>query len=164
MTTLAVTFYDVVLWLHVSAVVVGFGSTFAYAVIMAVSAKTNPRSVPAVIAGVAANDRTLVSIGSIIVLLTGLYLAADRWDFSEFFIGWGIVAVLILIGMTHAVFLPSDRKGAELAERDIAAAGDGEVEFSDEFNRETTRIARMGTLAGVIVILTVYVMVAKPFL
>ena len=77
MTTLAVTFYDVVLWLHISAVVVGFGSTFAYAVIMAVSAKTNPRSVPAVIAAVAANDRTLVSIGSILVLLTGLYLAAD---------------------------------------------------------------------------------------
>ena len=164
MTTLAVTFYDVVLWLHVSAVVVGFGSTFAYAVIMSVSAKTNPRSVPAVIAAVAANDRTLVSIGSIIVLLTGLYLAADRWEFSEVFIGWGIVAVLILIGMTHAVFLPSDRKASQLAERDIAAAGDKEVEFSEEFNRETKKVARMGTLAGLIVVLTVYVMVAKPFL
>jgi hypothetical protein len=164
MTTLAVTFYDVVVWLHVSAVVVGFGSTFAYAVIMAVSAKRNPRSVPAVISGVGANDRTLVTIGGLLVLLTGIYLAADRWDFSEFFIGWGIIAVLLLLGLTHSYFLPNERKAVDAAERDIERAGAGPVEFGEEFNRVNASLARMGTLAGLIVIVTVYVMVAKPFL
>jgi len=36
----AVVFYDVVLWLHIAAVVVGFGSTFAYALIPTHVAKT----------------------------------------------------------------------------------------------------------------------------
>ena len=161
---LAVTFYDVVLWLHISAVVVGFGSTFAYAVIMTVSAKTNPRSVPAVIAGVAANDRTLVTIGSILVLATGIYLAADRWEFSDFFIAWGIVAVLVLLGLTHGYFLPHSRKATAAAERDIERAGSGQVEFGEEFNRTSGNVARMGALAGLIVLLTIYVMTAKPFL
>ena len=164
MSTIAVTFYDVVVWLHVSAVVVGFGSTFAYAVIMAVSARREPRSVPAVTAAVAANDRTLVTIGSLIVLATGIYLAADRWDFDEFFIAWGIIAVLVLIGLLHGYFLPNERKATEAAERDIERAGAGEVEFGEEFNTANAGLARMGTVAGLIVILTVYVMVAKPFL
>ena len=37
MTTLAVTFYDVVVWLHVTAVVVGLGPTFAYGVYIAIA-------------------------------------------------------------------------------------------------------------------------------
>ena len=77
MNTLAVQFYDVVLWLHIAAVVVGFGSTFAYAVILAVAQKSDPRSLPGVLAGIAANDRTVVTIGAIIVLVTGLYLTID---------------------------------------------------------------------------------------
>ena len=35
MTTLAVQFYDVIVWLHVSAVVVAFGPTFAYGIYFA---------------------------------------------------------------------------------------------------------------------------------
>jgi hypothetical protein len=164
MTTLAVTFYDVVLWLHVSAVVVGFGSTFAYAVIIAVAGKTSPRSMPGVLAGVAANDRTVVTVGAVLVLATGIYLAADRWNFGEFFIAWGIVAVLILFGLLHGYFVPNERRGSEAAERDVERAGAGEVEFGPEFNDVNAKLARMGTAAGILVVLTVYVMVAKPFL
>ena len=164
MTTLAVTFYDVVVWLHVSAVVVGFGSTFAYAVILAVAGKTSPRSMPGVLAGISANDRTVVTFGALIVLATGIYLAADRWNFGEFFIAWGIIAVLVLFGLNYAYFLPSERRAREAAERDIERAGGGEVEFGPEFEKANGGLAKMGTLAGVLVILTVYVMVAKPFI
>jgi hypothetical protein len=164
MTTLAVTFYDVVLWLHISAVVVGFGGTFAYGVILATAARTSPRSMPGVIAGISANDRSLVTIGGVLVLVTGIYLAADRWDFSEFFIGWGILAVLVLLGLTHGYFLPNERRARDAAVRDIERAGSGQVEFGPEFNRANAGLARIGGLAGLIIIITVYVMTAKPFL
>lgn len=164
MTTLAVQFYDVVLWLHISAVVVGFGGTFAYGVIMAVSAKTDPRSAPGVIAGISANDRSLVTIGAVLVLITGIYLTADRWVFDEFFIAWGIIAVLLLLGITHGYFLANERKAREAAERDIERAGTGEVEFGPEFNDASGKLAKMGSFAGLVVVLTVYVMTAKPFL
>ena len=164
MTTLAVQFYDVVVWLHVSAVVVGFGSTFAYAVILATVGRDNPRAIPAVLRGISANDRTLATIGGTLVLLTGIYLAADRWDFSEFFIAWGIVAVLVLLGLTHGYFLRNEKRAIEHAERDIERAGDGPVEFGPEFEQASGGLAKVGTLAGLIVILTIYVMAAKPFL
>lgn len=159
----AVSFYDVVLWLHVSAVVVGFGGTFVYGVLLSVAGRSAPRSVPGILAGIQANDRSLVTIGGVLVLVTGVYLAADAWEFSEFFIGWGIVAVLVLLGLVHGFFLPNERRAQEAAERDIAASPTGDVEFGDDFNRASARLARMAPVAGLIVVLTIYVMVAKPF-
>ena len=164
MTTLAVTFYDVVLWLHISAVVVGFGSTFAYAVLLETAQRSSPRALPGMLASIRANDRTVVTIGAVIVLLSGLYLAADREQFDEFFVAWGIIAVLILIGLTHAFFLPNERRAKELAERDIEGAGPGEVELSAEYKAISGKLGKVGTLTGLIVILTVYVMTAQPFI
>ncbi len=82
----AVSFYEVVLWLHITAVVVGFGGTFAYGV----------------------------------------------------------------------------RRAQEAAERDIEASG-AEVQFGERFEALTVGLARMGAVAGLIIVLTIYVMVAKPF-
>lgn len=160
----AVSFYDVVLWLHVTAVVVGFGSTFAYGVLLAAAARSDARSLPGLLRAIRTNDRSLVTIGAALVLITGLYLAADQWEFSDFFIGWGIVAVLVLLGLVHGYFLPNERRAEEAAVRDIDAAGEREVEFGDDFQRANGRLSRMGVVAGLIVVLTVYVMVAKPFL
>lgn len=159
-----VTFYDVVKWFHISSVVVGFGGTFAYAVIIGVAARTSPRSMPGVFSGIAANDRTLVTIGGIGILLSGVYLLADRWEGSEFFIVWGIVAMIVLLGLIHSFFIPNEIKAKEAAERDIERAGDGEVEFGEEFNEANSKLAKMGPIAGLIIILTIYVMTTKPFL
>ena len=164
MTTTAVTFYDVVLWLHISAVIVGFGSTFAYGVLATFAAKDNPRSMPSVLAGIMANDRSLVTFGGLLVLVTGFYLVIDRWDFGEFFIGWGIIAVLFLLGITHGYLLPNERRAKAAAERDIERAGSGPVEFGEQFNKANGNFAKVGTVAGIVVVLTVYVMTAKPFL
>ena len=165
MPTAAVSFYDVIVWLHVSAVVVGFGSTFAYAIFLTVAARSEARSLPGLLRAMQANDRSLVTIGGVLVLVTGLYLATyPQWEFSAFFIAWGIVAVLVLLGLTHGYFVPNERRAAEAAERDIAAAGTGDVELGDDFQQANGRLARMGVVAGLIIVLTVYVMVAKPFL
>ena len=160
----AVSFYDVVLWLHVTAVVVGFGGTFAYGVLLTAVGRSNRCALPGLLGGMQANDRSLVTIGGLVVLLTGLYLAADRWDFGEVFIGWGILAVLVLLGLVHGYFIPNERRAQEAAERDIEASGVGDVELGDDFNRASARISRMGAVAGLIVVVTIYMMVAKPFL
>lgn len=165
MLTAAVDFYDIVLWFHVSAVVVGFGGTFAYGVLLANAGRADPRSMPALLRAIQANDRSLVTVGGILVLLTGIYLAADNWDFSEVFIGWGILAVLVLLGLTHGFLIPNERRAEEAAERDIEASGSGgEVRFGDDFNRANRRLALGGSIAWLIIVLTVYMMVAKPFL
>jgi hypothetical protein len=164
MTTLAVQFYDVIVWLHISAVVLAFGPTFAFGIYVAIAARNYPRGLPAVLEAQTVISRTMVTIGVVVILATGIYLAADRWDFSDFFIGWGILAALVLLGLVHGFFLPHDRRALAAAKRDIDAAGPGEVEFSDEFNRASQASARMGPIAGLIVIVTIYIMAAKPFL
>jgi Predicted integral membrane protein (DUF2269) len=164
MTTLAVQFYDVVVWLHVTAVVLAFGPTFAYGIYLATAGPNHPRSIPAILEAQNLINRTMVTIGAVVVLVTGIYMAADRWDFGYFFVTWGLVAIIVLLGLVHGFFLPHDRRALAAAKRDIEAAGSGEVEFGEEFNRETAASARMGPISGLIVILTIYVMAAKPFL
>jgi small-conductance mechanosensitive channel len=149
----------------VSAVVVGFGATFAFGIYFALAGRKYKRAMPAMIEASTQINRSMVTIGGILILITGIYLAADRWDFSEFFIGWGIIAIIVLLGLVHGFVIPNDRRALRAAKRDIEAAGPtGEVEFSDEFQEHAMKGARMGPIAGLIVILTVYVMVAKPFL
>lgn len=164
MTTLAVTFYDVIVWLHVSSVVVAFGPTFAFGIYMAMTARNHPRSIPAVLEAQNVVSRMMVTIGGVLVLVTGIYLTADRWDFGYFFVTWGLIAIIVLLGLVHGFFLPHDRRALAAAKRDIDAAGTGDVEFGQEFNRESGASARMGPIAGLIVIVTIYVMAAKPFL
>ena len=164
MTTLAVTFYDVVLWLHISAVVLAFGVTFGFGIYIGVAMAKHHRSIPAILEAQTLISRTMITIGGLVILATGIYLAADRWEFSDFFVVWGIVAILVLLGLAHGFFLPHDRRALEAAERDIAASPGEEVQWSEEFNRATAAGARMGPIAGLLVILTIYVMTAKPFL
>jgi len=159
-----VTFYDVVKWLHVSAIVVGLGATFAYGIFLAVAGKSAPRSIPGIMAGIQATDRMLVVPGVLIILVTGLYLTIDRWEFSDFFVSWGIVAVLILIGLGILFYTPNEEKARVEAERDVERAGSGKVEFGSEFNRLNGLMARVGAATGILIILTIYVMTAKPFL
>jgi uncharacterized membrane protein len=164
MTTAAVQFYDVVVWLHVSAVVLAFGPTFAYGIYYATAGRNHPRSIPAIMEAQDLVNRAMVTIGGVVILVTGIYLAADRWDFGYFFVTWGLVAIIVLLALVHGFFRPHERRALAAARRDIDAADAGEVEFGEEFNRESAASARMGPIAGLIVIVTIYVMVAKPFL
>jgi Predicted integral membrane protein (DUF2269) len=164
MTTIAVTFYDVVVWLHISSVVLAFGPTFAFGIYATLAQRKYPRALPAILDGGVLVLRTLTTIGGVLILATGLYLALDRWDLGYFFVTWGMLAIVVLLGMAHGFFIPNDLRTKESAERDIDAAGPtGEVKFSDATNALGMRSARLGPIAGIIVILTIYVMAAKPF-
>jgi len=160
----AVQFYDVVVWLHITAAVLAFGPTFGYAFFQTVAERTDPRAVPAVMRAMSMIDRFLVTPGILVVIAAGLYLTIDRFEFSDVFVGVGILAAIVLLGLVHGFFGPAERKLIELAERDIAAAGGGEVKLSDEYLAISKRTGQIGTLAGLIVILTIYFMTAKPFL
>src|SRR5918996_689146 len=135
MVVAEVQFYDVVVWLHVSSVVVGLGPTFAFGLYLALAGRKYPRSMPAILDAQCTISRTQVTIAALVILGSGIYLAADRWEFSDFFVIAGLVAIVILMAMVHGFFVPNEVRAREIAERDIDAAGAGEVKFSDEFDR-----------------------------
>lgn len=153
-----ITDYSVGLFLHILAVVLAFGPTFAYGIIFSVM-PDHPRSAPALFEAIRKTDRYLVDPGMIVVLLAGIYLMAEgNWDGSEAFIAVGFVAILALFGLQHAFFRPQGRKAQELAERDLKA-GDS---FSPEFEEISRRLGTVGPIAGLIVVVTIFFMVVKP--
>jgi Predicted integral membrane protein (DUF2269) len=159
-----VQFYDVVVWLHVASVVVGLGPTFAFGLYITLASRKYPRALPAILDAQCAISRTMVTIAALVILGSGIYLTADGWEFSDFFVIAGLVAIVALLGMVHGFFVPNEVRAREVAERDIEAAGSGEVKFSDEFERRMRGSAIAGPIAGLIVILTIYFMTTKPFL
>ena len=81
-----VQFYDVVVFFHILAVVLAFGPTFAYGVFFAAAGKTNPAALPTIGRAVLTWSRIATRRGIVVVLISGLYLADDRWDFCDFFV------------------------------------------------------------------------------
>ena len=152
--------YKFALFLHILAVVLAFGPTFGYALFFSVVSQ-HPRATPAILAGIQKTDRYLVNPGMIVLLLAGIYLLADGpWKTSDAFVSVGFLAILVLFGLQHGFFQPKVREARALAERDLKA-GDT---LSAEFTALGDRIGKVGTVAGLIVVVTVFFMAYKPFL
>ena len=162
MVAATVTFYSVVVFFHIAAVVIGFGPTFAYGAYMATAQREGGGAIPAVGRTMVLWDRTALTGAMTLILLTGIYLGADGpYGMGSFFISWGFVAIVILFGLGHGFFIPRTKRAVELAERDLAAP---EGKLSAEFEALSGQLAKVGIAAGLLVILTIYVMTAKPFL
>ena len=154
--------YKIALFLHILAVVLAFGPTFGYAFFFSV-APQYPRATPAILAGIQKVDRYLVNPGMVVLLLAGIGLlsASDgAWDASDAFVSVGFVAIIVLFGLQHGFFQPKVREAKALAERDLES-GDT---LSPEFEALSDRIGKVGTLAGVIVVVTIFFMAYKPFM
>ena len=159
--TATVQFYDVVLFFHIAAVVIGLGPTFAYAAYIAAAQREGGQAMPMVGRTIVFWDRTVNTAAMTLILLTGVYLASDGpYGAGSFFISWGFVAIVFFLGVTHAYFIPKTKEAVELAERDVANP-DGRL--SPEFDALNSQIAKVGTFTGIVIILTIYVMTAKPF-
>lgn len=152
--TFAVAFYDVVLWVHILAFFIAFGPTYAYGLFLGAARKAGPTAMAEAVRAIMTWDRIAITTGGVVLLVTGHYMAAERWDFSNFFVNWGNVVVLLIFGLTHAYFVPREK-------RVIEALSQGREEEADQIGQQAGKV---GAFLGVVVILTVYVMTAKPFL
>jgi hypothetical protein len=153
--------YKIALFFHIAAVV-ALGPTFAYGVLFSVLPKY-PRSAPALLAGMRKIDRVMVNPAMIILLIAGIVVLATSgrvWKGSQFFVIWGFIAIIALFGLQHGFFAPKMAELQEVADRD-AAAGDT---LSAEFGERSQLIAQVGAATGILIVLTVFFMVYKPFL
>jgi hypothetical protein len=157
----AVSFYTVVLAIHIMAVVVAFGVTFAYPMFDVVGLRLDPRAMPWYFRLRVAIGQRLISPGLLVVLLAGIYLASKLDVWGKFYVGWGMAVVIVLGGLGGAFFTPRERRLAEIAERDIAAAGDGPVQWSAEYEAQRRLLAIVGTASSLLVLLTIYFMAAQ---
>jgi Predicted integral membrane protein (DUF2269) len=161
-TVLAASAYEIVLALHVMAVVVAFGVTFAYPIMFTVGARHGARSLPLLHRVEYTIERLLINPALVVVLLAGIFLASDGDHWSEFFVQWGIAAVVVIGALVGAVMIPTAKRAEQVAERDIAASGDGELVMSEEYQALVRRLSTVGTLLSALVLLTIVFMVVKP--
>lgn len=68
---------------------------------------------------------------------------------------------MVLLGLFGAFFTPTERRAAELAQRDIDAANGGEVRFSTEYEAVARRLQIVGASASVLVLVAVFLMVTR---
>jgi uncharacterized membrane protein len=160
---LAVTSYEFAVFLHITAVVVGFGATFAESITFPVAMTMNKRYLPYVHRLQRKINQWFAGPALLVILATGFYQVSDRdFDFGDFWLSSTMTIVVILSALIGGYFIPEDRRLEAMAERDIAASGTGEVELSEEYRRRSRREGMAGALTGLLIVAAIYLMVTKP--
>jgi uncharacterized membrane protein len=159
-----VSFYNIVVFVHISAAIMAFGVTFAYPIVDAALHRSGNLQHLAWWHRIQVEiGQKLITSAAVVVLLAGIYLAAaGPYGFGDTFVSIGIVVIVLLLGIGGAFFAPSERKAAELAERDISAAAGGQVSLSAEYDAIAGRLRLVGILSAVLVLVAVFLMVIKP--
>ena len=165
--TLAVTSYDFSLFLHITAVMVGFGATFAESIMFPVAMKVSPRHLPYVHRLQLAINQYFASPALLVVLATGIYQVSESeaWEIGDGWISATLTIVIVISALLGGYFIPADRRLGPMVQREIDAAGPGEISLSDlspEYQRQGRLEGVAGTLVGILLIVAVYLMVTKP--
>jgi uncharacterized membrane protein len=154
-----VSLYDISVFVHVSAVVVGFGATFAEALLFPVAMKAGVRHLPYVHQVQLAINQRLAGPALGLIILTGIYQTIDGdWGFGSFWISATILIAIVLGGMIGAYFVRTNRRLAAQAQREIDETGT----VSEDYQRAARTEGIVGAVAGLLVIAAVFLMVTKP--
>jgi hypothetical protein len=151
--TLAVSFYDVVLWVHITAVIVAFGALFAYPVFLAVNAQAPLAERGTFHRAQIAFSKRVTGPAIAVIFLAGAYLATDRELWPEVWVTVPVVLLIVIAGLGATVL----RRGEER----LAATSDA----GDEAGYAST-FAGLRTWVYVtlgLIVITIYFMTAKPF-
>jgi len=154
----SLTFDDVLLAVHVCAVLVAFGVLLAYPVFIVVgNSIMEPRGLPLFHRAQRQIIRRLVHPGLATVAVSGLVLALDLGTLQAFYVGWGILAAIVLGAITGGYLAPREGRLADLAERDLRSEAGV---LSPEYVALSDQVRRVTRLAAGIVLATILVMVA----
>lgn len=147
------------IFLHITAAVVGFGSTFAEAIAAPVALKMDARHLPYVHRLQLAINRYLATPALVVILLTGIYQVSEGgWSFGDAWISATFAIVIVLGGLLGGYFIPTDRRLEAMLARDLRDGG----EPSAEYRRLARTEGYVGTLTGLLIVLAIFLMVVKP--
>jgi hypothetical protein len=84
----------------------------------------------------------------------------------RFYVQWGVAAALVIGGLEGAVMIKGEKRLAEVAARDVAAAADGggaamTVTWSQEYLALYNRMAVWGGALVALVVVTIFVMAVQ---
>jgi uncharacterized membrane protein len=155
----AITAYSVSVFIHITAVVVGFGATFAEAIMFPVAQKLDPKHLPYVHRLQMAINQRLATPALVVVIVTGIYQVSDGgWGFGEFWISATFLIVIVIGGLLGAYFVPSDRRLGAQVEHDLAETGAPSAGYLAAARKQ----GAVGAFTGLLLVLAIFLMVTKP--
>jgi len=158
----AITTYTALKALHIIAVLGAYGLPLAYPLLLPWLRRRHPRAMPGVHDVQHHLNRVLTGPGTALVLGFGIYLATKEHLWHEFFVQWGLGAILA-IGAIGGWVLGACRRMSELAAADVDATPlDSQVVWGQAYEALYKRYSRVEILLGVIVVATVFIMTVKP--
>jgi uncharacterized membrane protein len=157
-----VTTYDVVLAVHIMAVVIAFGWTFSLPIVYLVAAKRDPRSLPVLHRIELLISRFLLNPALTVVVAAGIFLASDGHHWNEFFVQWGLGAAIVIGGLVGAILMPAAKRAEAAARADLEGYAGGEFRPGEDYRRATRTLNTVGSLASLLVLLTILFMAIKP--
>lgn len=154
------TFYGVVLSVHIMAVVVAFGFSFAYPVFKPWARRYHPSSMPVIHDMSERLGKLVMSPAIVVVLICGIYLASDADVWSEVWVSVPLLILIVIGGLGGAYFAPRERKLAELARRDLGGSGTGTLSAEYDALAQQVSVAAYANCA--LVLIAIFFMAAKP--
>jgi hypothetical protein len=163
---LAITNYDFSVFLHITAVVVGFGSTFSESVMFPVAMKTSARHLPYLHRLQLVLNQFFAIPGIVLIAASGIYqMEEGNWDYGDFWVSATITILVVITLINVFFFIPADRRLLPIIQKALADAGDRELQLAD-LPPEYARLGRaegiVGALTGILVIAAIFFMTTKP--
>jgi hypothetical protein len=149
----AVTLYDIVLWIHVTAVLVAFGALFAYPIFLAVNARAPIGQRAGLHRAQIAFSKRVTGPVIGVILLAGIYLATDAEVWDQAWVGISLLLLFVIAGLGATVL----RKGEEALEA-TADAGDEAA-----YSRALAGVRRWTLITLALIVFVIFLMTAKPF-
>ena len=156
-------FYTLVLFLHVASAVIAFGATFAFPLVDLTIRRVDLRALPVWHEAQNQIGMKLITPFATLILISGIYMAVDRWDkFGGFWFSAAGVIVIVLLGLGHGFFAPTGRKMRDRASADLAAGAAERGTMSADYEALAARMRVVGIFASMLVLLALLLMVWKP--
>lgn len=163
--------YDILLYLHIGAAIVGFGAVVLNGLYGARTRQLAQGGRPGEAAAVAEANYRVSEIGTYLiysVFVTGILLivVADQWEFSDAWLSASMGLYLVGLGIAHAVLRPNSRRMAEvLREAESAgppAEGSGPPPHAAEMAAVGQKLGTFGMINDLLLAVILYLMVFKP--
>jgi len=159
-----ISFYNVVLFVHIAAVVLAFEVTFSYLIVLAAARRGYERHMGFLHRMQSVIGSRLIGPLGTVVLLAGIYLAIKGpYEFGDPWIGSSLLILVVVLGVGGGYLAPREERLAVMAERDIAASpAEGRVRFGEDYEQLFGKL-RIGILSiNALVLIAIFLMVTKP--
>ena len=152
-------YFELLLLIHITGAIVGFGPTFAFGILGPLSGKLQGPPALGVLKGIVAIEKKLVyPFAFVIQPLTGVLMIFETGRNHNFFsYEWLWTAIILYIVVFYiAVFVqtPAIERMIELAEGGNAG--------NDEFMGLVARTQRFGPMLGILLLVIIFLMITKP--